>query len=340
MMRICELRCVFMAVSLTLVASTAQAQIFESVGPRAQGMGGAFVAVADDASAAWWNPAGLASGAFFNVLLEKGRLSEPKEADGTAPAYRNNVTGFSAAFPALGISYYRLQLSQIAPINSIEPGDGSREDQEEGLRLLTVPIRHFGSTIGQSFGDHFVLGTTLKVLNGGVAVGPLPESGDPLDVADDLEADKDTRFDLDLGAMARFGALKLGFTMRNVTRPTFGSGTDTVKLARQARTGVAVLLAPQAGIQSMTVSADVDLTVTPSVFGDVRHFASGVEVWTFGSRAGFRGGVTTNTTGESRTSFSTGASIAVVRGIFVEVSGTAGSDESIRGWTTALKLQF
>lgn len=301
-------------------------------------MGGAFVAVADDASAAWWNPAGLASGAFFNVLLEKGRLSEPKEADGSTPAYRNNVTGFSAAFPSLGLSYYRLQLSQIAPISSVEAGDG--EAQAGNLRLLTVPIRHFGSTIGQSFGDHFVLGTTLKVLNGGVAAGPLPESGDPIDAADDLEADTDTRFDLDLGAMARVGVLKLGFTMRNVTRPTFGSGTDTVKLARQARTGVAVLLAPQAGIQSMTISTDVDLTVTPSIFGDVRHFASGVEVWTFGNRAGFRGGVTTNTTGASRTSFSTGASIGVVRGIFVEVSGTAGSDESIRGWTTALKLQF
>ncbi len=35
---------------------TASAQGFEAVGTRALGMGGAFVAVADDASAVYWNP--------------------------------------------------------------------------------------------------------------------------------------------------------------------------------------------------------------------------------------------------------------------------------------------
>ena len=33
-----------------------RAQIYETVGTRAQGMAGAFVAVADDATAVWWNP--------------------------------------------------------------------------------------------------------------------------------------------------------------------------------------------------------------------------------------------------------------------------------------------
>ena len=37
----------------------ALAQPYESLGVRALGMGGAFVAVADDATAAYWNPAGL-----------------------------------------------------------------------------------------------------------------------------------------------------------------------------------------------------------------------------------------------------------------------------------------
>src|SRR4029453_5176655 len=44
------------------VATSAAAQVgFEPVGTRAQGMAGAFVAVADDATATYWNPAGLAS---------------------------------------------------------------------------------------------------------------------------------------------------------------------------------------------------------------------------------------------------------------------------------------
>ena len=41
----------------------ASAQSLDTIGTRAQGMGGAFVGVADDASAVYWNPAGLAGGA-------------------------------------------------------------------------------------------------------------------------------------------------------------------------------------------------------------------------------------------------------------------------------------
>src|SRR5690606_23301601 len=48
-----------------MFAAPASAQlVFESAGERALGMAGAFVAVADDATAVHWNPAGLAAGPF------------------------------------------------------------------------------------------------------------------------------------------------------------------------------------------------------------------------------------------------------------------------------------
>jgi len=53
----------FIAMILMGLSPDAAAQSTESVGTRAQGMGGAFVGVADDASAVYWNPAGLAGGA-------------------------------------------------------------------------------------------------------------------------------------------------------------------------------------------------------------------------------------------------------------------------------------
>ncbi|MEW6363065.1 MAG: conjugal transfer protein TraF [Acidobacteriota bacterium] len=43
-----------------LLASYADAQTFSHFGARAMGMGGAYVAVADDATSVYWNPAGLA----------------------------------------------------------------------------------------------------------------------------------------------------------------------------------------------------------------------------------------------------------------------------------------
>ena len=48
-------------------APEAEAQSVETIGIRAQGMGGAFTAVADDATATWWNPAGLAGGSYFST---------------------------------------------------------------------------------------------------------------------------------------------------------------------------------------------------------------------------------------------------------------------------------
>ena len=50
--------------------SLAAGQGVEAVGMRALGMGGAFVAVADDASATYWNPAGLVTGSVFSAVAE------------------------------------------------------------------------------------------------------------------------------------------------------------------------------------------------------------------------------------------------------------------------------
>ncbi len=51
-------------------------------GTKARGMGSAFVAVADDASAAWYNPAGLTESGVSNLMLEIGNtISITKDSD-------------------------------------------------------------------------------------------------------------------------------------------------------------------------------------------------------------------------------------------------------------------
>jgi hypothetical protein len=76
------------------------AQPVEMVGSRALGMGGAFVAVANDSSATWWNPAGLAAGPFLDVALTRGTFDG---SDQRQPA-RGGTWGFSVGTPPFGLS--------------------------------------------------------------------------------------------------------------------------------------------------------------------------------------------------------------------------------------------
>ena len=58
-----------------LLPQLASAQPDPPVGVRAAGMGGAFVAVADDASAVYWNPGGLAAAAYFSIVVDRNTVS-------------------------------------------------------------------------------------------------------------------------------------------------------------------------------------------------------------------------------------------------------------------------
>ena len=83
-------------------------------------MSGAFVAVADDATTTWWNPAGLASGGYFNAIVEFDRVEDPSST--RARAFAFNV-------PSLGLSYYRLALNGMRPADPTGTPPASREDK-------------------------------------------------------------------------------------------------------------------------------------------------------------------------------------------------------------------
>jgi hypothetical protein len=71
MAKLLIVRDALISVVLLAIAVPASAQIVESVGGRALGMGGAFVAVASDSSATWWNPGALAAGPFVDMSIGK-----------------------------------------------------------------------------------------------------------------------------------------------------------------------------------------------------------------------------------------------------------------------------
>lgn len=340
-MRLCKLPCVCVVAWLVhaLLAPGAFAQTFESVGVRAQGMGGAFVALADDSTASWWNPAGLATGPYFSAAIEKGRSTEPAEPGPGAPAARATFGDLSVAFPALALSYYRFRISEIAPVRSTGDESAIRQDPQSLLSTVrSVRVSQYGATVGYSLGEHLVVGSTVKLLRAGAAA-QIGEEGS-LATADGLDVAVRTRADLDVGALATFGRVRVGATVRNLTEPRFTAGPSSLTLARQARAGVAVQTQPRGLLRGVRAAADMDLTTTRTALGDVRHVAAGLEAWLAQGRLGIRGGVSANTIGERRPAGSAGVSVRVTRAVYVNASATAGRDRSVSGWSTSLGLAF
>jgi hypothetical protein len=325
---------------LLIPARFAHAQIFESVGTRAQGMGGAFVAVADDATATWWNPAGLATGAYFSSVLEWGVIDDPGSPAVASPARRDQSNGFAVALPSLGLSYYHLRVGEVLPLAGATAGaDSGRQDQEAaGVALRAVSYSRFGASIGQSIGRHVVIASTLALLYGGIGASNEVASADSIDHASDLDVDTQTIGDMDLGAMVRLGILKLGANVKHVTEPHFGSGTVEVPLERQARAGLA--LVTQVAKNPLTLAGDVDLTKTPTVNGEAQHIAGGAELFMGKKRLGLRGGVSANLVDEKRTSASAGASVALKTGFYVDGAWTFGDDKTRSGWGVSMRATF
>ena len=335
----------FVALVSLVCAPAARAQSSDAVGVRAQGMAGAFTAVADDATATWWNPAGLAGGAFANAVLEIGTHSEPRserDANGTAvPAWRADTRGFAAAFPALGLSYYRIRVSEIRPQTSTGTTTVGRQDQGTAdVREQSLELSQFGATVGESIGTHFVLGSTVKLVHGTLGTAVQPGSVASLDQAAGLDGSGETHAGLDVGAMASFGPARFGLTVRNVREIEFGSGADAVMLRRQARVGAAISSGSRGVIGSATVALDADLTTTPTATGDERNLALGAEVWTPKKALGVRGGVSTNTIGARRTSLSGGVSAMLRSRTYLDAEATGGTTDGQHGWSVALRVTF
>lgn len=297
--------------------------------------------IADDASAVYWNPAGLAGGAYFSLLLDRAE-GEAKPQD--SPWARSHSGGIIAlSTPALGLGYYRLRTTSLTPLPTLEPAEaqalGFRADGV--YRIDTLLSHHGGVTLVQSLGSNLAVGTTLKLVRGIVAsaIETSGDRGELLDEGASLIGKATTRFDADVGLMATLGGIRAGLTVRNLKEPEFDApgGAPAERLERQARAGIS------ARPLGLLVAADVDLTKHHGPLGETRNVGAGAELRIL-PRAYVRGGLRLNTIADLVSSHSRvvafGGSVAVMGSAFVDAQVSTGSGAGGTGWGVAGRLLF
>ena len=284
------------------------AQTFGGVGTRAEGMAGAFVAVADDASAAYWNPAGIATGATFDLMVAKGP---------------DSGLFVGAALPVLGASYYQTrEVAGLPTVSASDDRDNGGSGKVPSGRFTTT---NFGVTVVQTVAPGLVIGTTARVVNGGIE-----------------GFDGRTTGDLDAGAMMSVWRMRFGVTARNLTQPKFEAEGGEVQMKRQYRVGAA--LTPRAlptGVHGpFSLAFDADLMTTPDVRGDRRRAAAGGEYWIAKGLVGVRAGIGWSTLGERDVALSGGATAKLPRSIYVDGQLTKWNETDEENWTIAARVTF
>jgi len=99
------------------------------VGPRPKGMGSAYVAVADDANAVYWNPAGLAANKTMSFLLANSWLYGVTDLDNYYMALALPQVG---AF-SLGMSWVRLGITNVYSEDTINLAVATKVPMLPGL---------------------------------------------------------------------------------------------------------------------------------------------------------------------------------------------------------------
>lgn len=155
--------CVLVLTSSALAGKYAAEFLSVGAGGRALGMGGAFVAVADDASAAYWNPAGLVSLEHRELhVMHAARFSGMVQSDVAQLVLPSQTY-------ALAASYIRMGIDDIPYTSKLDPNgrpviDRYVSDTEQAAMLSFASRRGnlaWGATlkgIRQSVGDNTSLG--------------------------------------------------------------------------------------------------------------------------------------------------------------------------------------
>lgn len=211
-----------------------------AVGARAQGMGGAFGPVADDASAAYWNPAALSRIPGYELMAGHTSLF-----DGLAQHDYLAVAGPASSKLWLGLAWVRLGVEGIPRFSHTvgTPPQGEFSDNENALFAVASTKRQV-RLLGHPLGLHWGLG--IKA------------------IYNRMDSHQATGLGMDAGLLA---VVRLA----DMARPAAGAGSlgDMILAARHPYLGTLGLSAVLTDIGGTAISWD-----TPRQHQDVRPGAA------------------------------------------------------------------
>jgi tetratricopeptide (TPR) repeat protein len=175
-----------------------------SANARPLAMGGAHTAIAEDATAPFWNASGLAQIQRYDMVAYFSRLG----ADA-------NIGSGAFALPTRGLGTFGVNMVALRS-GSFDRRDGQNRDLGEFENNASALML---SQAG-NFGTRWSLGYTLKA------------------VRQDIAGFSDTGYGADLGVMMRPGALwQVGLALQNLIQPSLKLKDDAEKLPTEIRLG-------------------------------------------------------------------------------------------------------
>ena len=333
---------VILVVSVATVSVSAQE--WESLGTRALGLAGAFVAVADDATAAYWNPAGLSTGSVFSLLFDHTfteTLIDRSRVDSLGIVRTGTIIGMSTNTTAL--SYYRLVIDQVEghQLGGVTGSDATEERESRQRALRSLVTHNLALTRATFLGSGFSVGSTVRYVRSSFGVnlvGSNVTTARALHQNIGRETHSQNHYDLDVGLKAGGAKFQVGLVARNLRNPSLRvPGGSAFRLGRQIRTGLA--FRPVGGL---LLTADVDLTRLAAFRGDRRNMAVGAEK-RFGTWLAVRGGARVNLDNvrvNPATVVAFGFSMALTTGLFVDGQWTRGRDGTENGWSAGGRLSY
>jgi len=187
------------------------------LGPRPAGLGGAFVALADDATGVVWNPAGLSFISQNQVSAETSRLFESTAINGLSFAFPGK------RFPSFGLTILNLSSGDFEKTNELNESLGDFSESDMAFFL----------SASKNLTPRFAIGANAKIVRHAV---------------DEFDA---TGFGVDIGALYQvLPSLRLGVSLLNIGGPTLSMRATDETYPAEFRGGASFFFLDGRGVVS------------------------------------------------------------------------------------------